>query len=144
MFAKSSHSDSYDYFLKGDDGEFHRVGWATSDSIKPVDIDPSDDKVILSMENNGYEFTATAEVNPEFVKQMNDEMRQEAQNCIDLLDKVVDGLNCCIFGDREAETCRHCPYKDDHYSCRLHLFMTARNALYQYRKVYEQLLQKEN
>lgn len=140
MFAKSPHSDSYDYFLKGDDGEFHRVGWATTDSIK---VEPSENEVIPSL-HEPCEFSATVQVNPEFAKQLTEEMRRDIQGHIEMLDKVIAGLNSCIFGHGEKEACQNCPYQPDHYNCRLHLFLSARNAIHQYRKVYEQMLPKED
>ena len=139
MFAKSSNSDSYDYFLKGEDGELHRVGWASADSIKFDELEHQVETI--GLEDVGYEFKATVEVDPEWVKQMNEEIREDARKNIELLDKVVAGLCCCIFG--EERNCNDCPYQDDHYSCRLHLFLTARNAIYQYKKVYEQMMPKD-
>lgn len=135
MFAKSPNSDSYDYFLKGDDGELHRVGWATSDSVK---FDVSDDKVIPSL-NEPCEFSATVEVNPDFTKQMTEEIRQDVQKSIVILNQVRSAIISCVYLDGD---CYGCPFQGEK-DCRQKLSRLAIDAITQYRKVYEQILPKE-
>ena len=135
MYVKTPGGDSYDLYYEGSDGELHKVGWVDGDSIKAENL------IDTGLVKDSYEFKATVEVNPDWVKQLKEETKKDAQKNIELLNKVVAGLCCCIFG--EERNCGECPFREDHYSCRLHLFETARSAIFQYRKVYEQMIPKD-